>query len=65
MDEHDVAGRILAFAKHCGNAGTAPEDTARDRGWLDGAGAPTQEGHDLLRALDDQDETRSVFRTVL
>ncbi|RDC73065.1 hypothetical protein DLJ49_08095 [Rhodovulum sp. 12E13] len=65
MDEQETADRIRAFATHCGRADTPPEATARNRGWLDAEGHPAEAGHDLVRALDEQGETRSVFRTVL
>jgi hypothetical protein len=65
MTDHTTAERIRAFATHCGRADTAPETTARNRGWLDAEGNPTPEGDHLVRALDEQDATRSVFRTVL
>jgi hypothetical protein len=59
-----IAARIIAFARHCGAAGTDPDATARRRGWLDGAGRPTDEGHALIEALDEQEATRTVFRTL-
>ena len=64
MDEQETAERIVAFATHCGRAETSPEATARSRGWLDGEGWPTDEGRRLVAALDEQSETRTVFRTL-
>jgi hypothetical protein len=65
MDAQDITGRILAFAQHCRGTDRSAEETARSRGWLDGEGWPTEDGRELIKALDEQDATRSVFRTVL
>lgn len=35
---------------------------AADKGWVDANGNPTQSGLELMRALDEQRGTRSVFR---
>lgn len=64
MSYHDATDRILAFAQQCGRPGRTPEAVAETRGWIDGQGAPTDEGHALLRALDEQEATRTVFRTL-
>ncbi|RBI82865.1 hypothetical protein DRV85_17715 [Rhodosalinus halophilus] len=64
MTDDSLASRILAFARHCGEGDGAPGDTARLRGWLDAAGRPTDEGAALIEALESQDATRSVFRTL-
>jgi hypothetical protein len=54
---------ILSFAAHVGRASkTGPEEVARRRNWLDGSGAVTAEGDELIRALDEQAATRTVFR---
>lgn len=48
-------------------AGRADADAAAfaaARAWLDGEGRPTEDGLALLRALEDQRATRSVFRFV-
>jgi hypothetical protein len=45
-----------------GNDNIDPEVFARQRCWLDERGAPTKEGLEMLRALSDQQGTRSVFR---
>lgn len=37
-------------------------EKAIKRGWLDAEGAPTESGAEMIRALHDQDGTRSVFR---
>lgn len=44
--------------------GTVEEVTekAKKRGWLSEEGAPTEAGAEMIRALHDQDGTRSVFR---
>ncbi len=62
--EQDARTRILAFAGHFGrgDGGTAAEDVARRRNWLDAAGRPTEEGLELVEALSDQSRTRTVFR---
>ncbi|CAM4399161.1 hypothetical protein [Palleronia rufa] len=62
MTEQSDTARILTFATQVGAPDTPPEDTARARGWLDDAGAPTDEGRALVKSLDDQTGTRSVFR---
>lgn len=64
MTDTSLATRILAFARHCGEGDSAPQDTARRRGWLDPAGRPTDEGAALIEALESQDATRSVFRAL-
>jgi hypothetical protein len=65
MTESEITTRIIAFAQHCGTGQREPEAIARRRGWLDGEGWPTEDGRQLVAALDDQSATRSVFRTVL
>ena len=62
-DEQQTRDRILAFATQVGSSETAPEETARKRGWLDGEGRPTEEGVKLLESLGDQVGTRSVYRS--
>lgn len=62
MTDDETIARIVAFARHCGNEESTPEAVARRRGWLDEAGAPTEEGAALLDALDEQEATRTVFR---
>jgi hypothetical protein len=64
MSDHDTANRIIAFARHCGPESEGPERFAMRRGWIDRQGAPTEEGRALIAALDGQDATRSVFRTL-
>lgn len=63
----ETATMILAFAKQLdGETATQSEfEIARARNWLDADGNPTAEGEALIEALDEQDKTRSVFRTVL
>jgi hypothetical protein len=62
MSQEELATRIVGFAHHCGDAALGPERAARLRGWLDPHGMPTEDGRALIRALRDQDATRSVFR---
>lgn len=62
MQEEDPTDKILAFARHVGKEGDAPETIARNRGWIDAAGRPTDEGHELLRALDEQKAQDAVYR---
>jgi hypothetical protein len=61
-EQNDARLRIIAFASQVGGADTPPEEKARRRGWLDGDGAPTPAGEELLTSLGDQKETRTVFR---
>lgn len=57
---------ILSFTSVLveGRADSDAAAFAQARAWLDGAGRPTEEGLALLRALDEQRATRSVFRFV-
>ena len=61
-ETEDERTQILNFATQVGNPDTPPEETARNRGWIDDSGEITDEGHDVLKSLDDQDSTRTVFR---
>ncbi len=67
MPKDQVVAVILAFARHLEPEGSTASETeiARERNWIDSAGRPTQEGEDLVAALEEQGQTRSVFRTVL
>jgi hypothetical protein len=57
------ASRLEAFAAQlAGESDESPVEAARSRGWLDENGEPTQEGRDLLQALDEQRQTRSALR---
>ncbi|MEM9839560.1 MAG: hypothetical protein AAF830_10470 [Pseudomonadota bacterium] len=58
----EIVCDILWFAQFVGRQRTSPEDVARRRGWIDTDGLPTAAGLELVRALRDQSETRSVFR---
>ena len=62
MQEEDPTEKILAFARHVGKEGDAPETVARNRAWIDAAGRPTDEGRELLRALDEQKANGAVYR---
>ncbi|MEL6727104.1 MAG: hypothetical protein AAFP81_15490 [Pseudomonadota bacterium] len=54
---------VLQFVSTLYGAGpTTAEKIATDRGWIDANGDATSSGLDLMRALDDQRGTRSVFR---
>lgn len=61
-NDHDNKARLLAFAGQIGASGHSPEETARNRGWLDDAGEVTGEGRKALVELEEQAGTRSVFR---
>jgi hypothetical protein len=63
MQTRTARTRILAFAGHVGRG--HPENAeaiARRRNWIDAQGGVTDEGQELLEALGDQTETRTVFR---
>ncbi len=66
--QHDDSGAdpkalILSFAAHVGRGHTTGAETvARQRNWLSDAGDVTEDGNDLVRALNDQTATRTVFR---
>ena len=67
MPEDDTARRILAFAAqlHAGTSDDADADaaaSARERGWIDAAGMPTDAGRELIESLDEQAHTRTTFR---
>jgi hypothetical protein len=57
--------RILAFAQHLDNPATPALDKAVDRGWLSVDGKATGDGRALLRALSQQQGTRSLFRALV
>jgi hypothetical protein len=59
----DLLTRILAFAAHValGEAQT-PEGVAASRNWITPEGEVTDEGRALIAALEEQRETRTVFR---
>ena len=62
-----VIEKIVAFATHLSDPaaeGDAAVEAAKDRGWLDGDGRPTQTGRDLANAIEDQRATRSAIRNV-
>lgn len=61
-DQERLTERILAFAQFFARDGTA-EDVARLRRWLDADGRPTEEGAKLVRELDAQGGTRSIYRS--
>lgn len=61
MTTDDIKLRILRFAQYLGQPGTAAEDFARRRGWLDQDGNPTPDGRTLVDELRRQAGTRSVF----
>ncbi|SPJ25108.1 hypothetical protein [Palleronia abyssalis] len=61
-DDTSDRARILQMATHMGSPDTPPEKTARNRGWLDEDGLPTDEGREMLKAMGDQQGTRTVFR---
>ena len=61
MTDDNLKAQILAFADHVGNEGHA-EAEAKSRGWLDDDGEPTEEGREVIKALGEQDHTRTVFR---
>ena len=42
----------------------AAREIARERGWLDPAGRITDSGRQLQRALADQRDTRSIYRSL-
>ena len=60
MSDADLKERVLAFATHIGQRDA--ERVAQRRNWIDAGGRPTEEGAALVRALADQDATRTVFR---
>ncbi|NKX43410.1 hypothetical protein [Roseicyclus persicicus] len=63
MPAQDLLTRILAFAAHVGRGESqSPEAVARRRNWITTDGEVTADGLSLLSALDDQRETRTVFR---
>jgi len=62
MTEEDPTDKILAFARHVGRDGDPPDDIARARGWIDEAGRPTEEGHKLLQAIEEQKADDAVYR---
>lgn len=56
--------KIEMFARHLNaESSEGAMACAKSRGWLTDSGAVTREGEELLRALEGQQETRSVFRT--
>ncbi len=65
--EEAVIEKIVAFATHLSDPaaeGDAAVDAAKERGWLDGEGRPTDTGRDLAKAIDDQRATRSAIRNL-
>lgn len=63
--DEDAATRLEAFAAQLTAGADEPaHEAARSRGWLDAGGNPTQEGRDLLKALDEQSQTRSALRNL-
>jgi len=64
LSNEELALRILAFARHCGDAAN-PVAVALCREWRDGIGHPTPDGRTLIEALVQHEGTRSVLRLVL
>lgn len=63
MPLQDLRNRILAFAAHIGRIDRqSPEIVACRRNWITEAGDVTEDGRALIAALDEQQQTRSVFR---
>jgi hypothetical protein len=63
MPLQELRNRIIGFAAHMGRIGhQSPEAVARGRNWIGANGDVTEDGRALIAALDDQQETRSVFR---
>ena len=63
MTDAEIRTQILAFSAHLRNKSESDAtDPARRHGWLDPSGQPTAEGRKLVKALEEQDGTRSAFR---
>mgnify|MGYP005851911719 CR=1 FL=1 len=64
--DNEIEHRILSLAAHLedGDPSAAALEAARQRGWIDPAGTPTQDGRRLAAALAEQAGTRTVFRNV-
>lgn len=63
MPNRDLLDRIISFAAHVGQDGAqSPEAVARLRNWISAAGEVTEDGRALIAALDEQLQTRTVFR---
>ncbi len=58
-----MTGEILGFAQFFVHPvfDTTPFAVARRRRWIDADGRPTQDGVALVRALQDQSGTRTIF----
>lgn len=65
MAEAQQIDQVLRFAALLAARGAdAAADAARERGWLDPAGRITDMGRALHRALADQRDTRSIYRSL-
>lgn len=64
---HDlIAHKILSFAQllEVEADHEAAVQVAQDRRWIDETGAPTDDGHALVRAFTEQQFTRTTLRNV-
>jgi len=63
MTDASKTAEILAFAAHIdSDDNRSPDAIAKSRNWLDADGKPTEEGLELVAALEDQEDTRTVLR---
>jgi hypothetical protein len=65
MPDSMQINQVLHFAGLLAARGSdGATEVARERGWIDPAGRITDTGRQLHRALSDQRETRSIYRSL-
>ncbi|MEX5729257.1 hypothetical protein Ga0609869_002610 [Rhodovulum iodosum] len=62
MSNDDILTRIFGVTRHFMHPAERPDQAARGRGWVDAWGRPTEDGRDLIDAMQDQESTRGVYR---
>jgi hypothetical protein len=63
LTTEDVVSRILGFTRCCSVHATDRIDlVALSRGWIDGDGNPTEDGHALIRALMSLDGAYGIYQ---
>lgn len=56
--------RLEVFAALLSSGSDGPAESARERGWLDENGKLTQDGRAVLKALNEQRNTRTALRNL-
>jgi hypothetical protein len=66
MSEPNISQALLAWENLLSGSGfgDSSKTAARERGWIDQHGHPTEDGRRVIEALSGQKDQRSVFRNL-